>query len=191
LQLLAATRVRQIVEHVTSARESPTPLPPMPSMAMPDKPNPRPPMPAPPGARSSAPGPRPPAPRPRSLASKPRLPGRPRPLLERAKPTWSAREGARRLPANPPPTSTSWPWLLRGSWDKATNPRGIGSWSPDLAVSPALSSPTPSDGVAMGARGWATRGEQNTAVTQEEEETDRLGLVRGWEKKKRNVFFNG
>jgi hypothetical protein len=41
----------------------------------------------------------------------------------------------------------------------------------------------------MGARGWATRGEQNTDVTQEEEETDRLGLVRGWEKKRSETFF--
>jgi hypothetical protein len=41
----------------------------------------------------------------------------------------------------------------------------------------------------MGARGWATRGEQNTAVTQEEEETDRLGLVRGWEKRSETFFL--
>jgi hypothetical protein len=45
--------------------------------------------------------------------------------------------------------------------------------------------------VAMGAGGWAMGREQNTAGAQEEEETDRLDLGRGWEKKEAKLFFNG
>jgi hypothetical protein len=65
---------------------------------------------------------------------------------------------------------------------------GVGSQSPDLAISPPLSSPTTSDGVAMGAGGWPTGGEQN-ASTQERRRNRTPGLARGWVKKKKQSFF--
>jgi hypothetical protein len=54
--------------------------------------------------------------------------------------------------------------------------RGLGSWSPDLPVSPLLSSLASSVGVAMGGGGWVT---ERRLLAVEEEETERLRVLRG------------
>jgi hypothetical protein len=73
------------------------------------------------------------------------------------------------------------PWLLRGAWDNESTTNsggvegGIGSWSPDLAVSPTLLSSVSSNGVAMGDEGgWATGKKNKMALGTREEETEHL-----------------
>jgi hypothetical protein len=74
--------------------------------------------------------------------------------------------------------------------NKSRGRAGIGSWSPDLAVSPPLWSTAASDGVAMGAGDWATGEEKNGGYWALEEETGCMYMpcARVGENKKRSIF---
>jgi hypothetical protein len=109
------------------------------------------------------PNPRPGAPGPRLAppATVPQRPVAPK-LLPRLNPTRNAGDGPCRPPPTTPPTSNPLlvtPWRFQGAqaapgtWEKesATYWEGIGSSSPERAVSPSISSPTSSIGEDIGA----------------------------------------
>jgi hypothetical protein len=107
------------------------------------------------------PRPRAPGPRPVSPATVPQRPVAPK-LLPRLNPTRNAGDGPCRPPPTTPPTSNPppvTPWRFQGAqaapgtWEKesATYWEGIGSSSPERAVSPSISSPMSSVGEDIGA----------------------------------------